>query len=153
MKIKTPYGQKHKRVQVSFPDPTLCKQSFKEECDINHILSKYNKTGVLEHVIDSKARYGDFVGVDDYHASLDKVMASEALFDGLPSDLRTRFDNDPALFLEFVANPDNKSEMIELGLMKDPAVSEKIRNTKTSQKSENSASEKDVAEKSTVKAT
>lgn len=131
MKLKLPY-QKHERVSLCFKDsPTLTKQSFKKESDVNHILAKYNKTGVLENVNENKAVYGDFYEVEDYRHSLDVVMASEAHFDALPSIVRTKFDNDPEQFLEFVNDPDNKDEMIELGLMKDPKVQDEILNTKT----------------------
>lgn len=145
MIIKKPFSARE-RYTISFPEPTMAKQAFKAECDINNILSRYNKTGVLEHITDSKALYGDFIDVDDYHASLDKVIESEALFKALPSKLRNRFDNDPGEFLAFVGDPQNKDEMIELGLMKDPVVSEKILGTKTSKKEKKTLPEMDVAE-------
>ena len=33
-----------------------------------------------------------------------------------PSKARTKFDNDPGKFLDFVQNPDNELEFYELGL-------------------------------------
>ena len=36
----------------------------------------------------------------------------------LPAKVRARFDNDPQMFLEFVASEDNRQEAVELGLIK-----------------------------------
>ena len=35
----------------------------------------------------------------------------------LPSSLRSRFGNDPAAYLDFVSNEENKPEMAKLGLL------------------------------------
>jgi hypothetical protein len=40
------------------------------------------------------------------------------MFMSLPAKIRSRFQNDPGAFLDFVQNPENRDEMIELGLAK-----------------------------------
>ena len=145
MKIKKHFEKRIEDYSKSFPNPSMAKQSFKNDCDIHHILKRYDKSGVLDHVNDSKARYGDFVNVDDYHASLDKVMRSEELFDSLPSKVRSKFENDPGQFLDFVGNPENRDEMIELGLMSPDVTEEYVEAKKASKKEKKNLPEKVVA--------
>lgn len=113
----TPYGS-HLRVSLDFTDvPSLTKQSFKNECDINVIMAQYLKTGVIDFVQKHSARYGDATGADFQYAML-VVAESRTMFNDLPAALRNRFDNDPAQFLDFVHDENNRDEMASLGLLK-----------------------------------
>jgi phage internal scaffolding protein len=105
---------------------TKAHQSFKEECDINEILRRFGKTPELMPVNALKGTYGDFSNVVDYHTALNQIIASEAQFDALPSNLRKRFDNDPAELLEFLQDPKNETEAIELGLVNAPKTEPKV---------------------------
>lgn len=100
-------------------DMTLTQQHCKDETDINNILRQFNITGLLPQN-PLTPRYGDFSGVVDYHTALNSVIAAESEFDALPAQLRARFDNDPALLIEFIENKDNKDEAIALGLIPKP---------------------------------
>lgn len=104
-------------VSLKFPaNSRWTKQSFKEECDINTIMSRYQSTGEMP-VLDVRApQYLDATGFD-FQDMQNKVLEAQALFLELPSKLRTRFANDPGQFLEYVADPQNHAEMRELGLM------------------------------------
>jgi phage internal scaffolding protein len=97
-------------------DMTLTQQHPKDECDINNILRQFNITGQLPQN-PLTPRYGDFSNVVDYHTALNAVIAAENEFDGLPAQIRARFENDPAQLIEFLENPDNLNEAIELGLV------------------------------------
>lgn len=113
----TPYGPKL-RVSMDFTDqPSLTKQSFKNECDINVIMAQYLKTGVIDFAQKHAPRYGDATGADFQDAML-IVAESRSMFNDLPANLRNRFNNDPALFLDFVHDEANREEMAELGLLK-----------------------------------
>jgi phage internal scaffolding protein len=101
-------------------DASLTQQHFKDETDINNILRQFNITGLLPEAPLSP-RYGDFTGVVDYHSALNQVIAAEDQFMGLPATLRARFENDPALLIEFLNNPENLDEAISLGLVNKPA--------------------------------
>lgn len=111
-----------RRVRLYFNEPTLTKQAFRDECNVNTIMRKFQKTGLLPHVDLHKGQYGDFTEVQDYQTSLNQVMAAQEMFSSLPSSLRARFNNDPAEFLNFVDNPSNLDEMRSLGLL-NPEVS------------------------------
>lgn len=110
------FYRKHSRVFTPIDGPSMTKQSFKDECDINRILMKYQKTGLLTHVQSYGGRYEDLPSNLDYQESLNAIMAAEEAFMSLPSSLRSRFGNDPATFLDFVGNPANENELVELGL-------------------------------------
>ena len=98
--------------------PTRTKQSFVAECDINTILKQYSATGQLKHIRANAAlhRYEDLPDDLDFQTALNIVKDGETAFASLPSKVRDRFGNDPANFLEFMANPENSQEAVKLGL-------------------------------------
>ena len=104
------------RVQVDCSGEALAKQSFKDECDINRIVKKWQSDGVITHVNKFMGDYGDFTNTDDYQSSLNMVMAAQASFLELPAAVRREFDNDPGTFLAFVQNPANSEKLVALGL-------------------------------------
>lgn len=97
------------------------KQEFAKEADINNIMAQYVKTGVLP-ASEREPQYGDFLNATDYREALEAVLAAEEDFSQLPSDVRERFENDPAQLLEFVENEDNYEEALELGLLAEDAL-------------------------------
>lgn len=108
----------HKRYQVDFLLPSRTKQSFKDISNINSIMAKYDRTGIVEHFSRYNGSYGDFTSCNDYQESIAKVHEANEMFMTLPASLRKRFDNDAASFLEFVGNPHNREEARNLGLLK-----------------------------------
>lgn len=97
----------------------MTKQSFKDECDITKILGKFQRTGLLDFVNRAEPQYGEFSGFD-LSQSLNAVIKAQEMFDAMPATLRKHFQNDPAQFLEFVDNPNNREKAIELGLISKP---------------------------------
>lgn len=95
-------------------DRTL--QSAKDECDINKILSKYERNGSLPSFIKENPQYGDFSSLPDYQAALDIVDRAETQFSQLSAEVKARFLNDPSKFLDFMSNANNIPEMEKLGL-------------------------------------
>lgn len=101
-------------------EPSLAQQHYKDECDINTILERFNITGVLPQVALSP-RYGDFTGIGDYHTALNRVLAAQEEFDALPAQIRAKFNNDPAQLIEFLEDENNRPEAEELGLVEKAA--------------------------------
>jgi phage internal scaffolding protein len=97
-------------------EPTLAVQSSKEECDINTIVERFGLTGELPTDVRAP-RYGDFVGVSDYHSAMNAVAKANEAFDAMPWQVRLRFHGDPEEFVNFVADPANESEARKLGLL------------------------------------
>ena len=101
-------------------DASLAQQHFKEECDINTILQKFNITGLLPEQTLSP-RYGDFTGIGDYHTAMNRVIAVQEEFEALPAQIRARFENDPQQLIEFLDNSENRPEAEKLGLVEKAA--------------------------------
>ena len=118
VKIIHPYGPKIK-VRLTCTGPGKAKQSFQAECDINNIMAKYQKTGLLDHINKHGESYG-FASSLDFTQANQVIAKANSMFEELPSATRNRFDNDPAKFLDFVQNPDNLEEMQSLGLANTP---------------------------------
>lgn len=113
-KINKPFTRS--RVSKKFTKPSRAKQSFKNECDINGIMKKWEKNGVITHINEHKPAYGAFPDAHTYQDSMNAVIAAQDAFMELPATMRAHFENDPAKFLNFVENPDNAESLIELGL-------------------------------------
>lgn len=118
--VRSPYNYDTKAASdesgLKCEDPSLTQQQFKEETDINYIVDTYTRTGVLPHTIGTP-QFGDFTGAQDYHSSVNQVIAAQQSFMALPAQLRSRFDNDPGQLLDFLADGDNRDEAIKLGLL------------------------------------
>jgi len=112
--------RERKRLQLNFPDDGLTQQNFQDETDINNIMAKFAKTGLVDHVNKVTGSYGDFTTVQDYQLHLDQVMAATEAFMALPAKVRQRFENDPSHLLAFVQDPRNRDEAIALGLVEPP---------------------------------
>ncbi len=91
------------------------KQSFRDECDINLIMARYVKSGVVDHVAKHRGSYG-FATSLTFHDSMNLVVRAQSMFDELPAEVRKRFGNSPGDFLDFVQDPANAEAMREMGL-------------------------------------
>lgn len=94
---------------------SLVQQEFKDECDINNIVSKFLRTGELPDPV-AVPQYGDFTGIPDYQTALNMVIQADAAFMQLDPNVRARFDNDAGRFMDFVHDPANGDELLKLGL-------------------------------------
>lgn len=91
-------------------------QTAKKECDVNHIVKKFNTTGMVTHLREGRGSYLDLSEVGDLSNSLNVVASAQQKFDQLPSELRKRFGNSPVQLVEFLSNPENDAEAVKLGL-------------------------------------
>lgn len=100
-------------------DPTLAKQSFAEEVDINTIVHRFGLGGSLPDGVAMPSN-ADFDGVFDFQSAMNVVIAARESFDRMPARIRTRFNNDPALFVDFCSKDENLDEAIRMGLVPKP---------------------------------
>jgi phage internal scaffolding protein len=96
-------------------EPTLAQQQFKEQCDINNIIKQYQQTGELP-LSGKVGQFLDVSNIQDYHTSLLTVYEAQKAFDNLPSNIRSRFENDPNQLLAFIEDDKNTEEAQKLGL-------------------------------------
>lgn len=106
----------HKPVRAVAVGPSMTKQSMADESNINLIMARYVKTGIIEHVKEYGAHYADMPSLTDFHEAMNLVTEAQQMFDELPAETRSDFRNDPAEFLDFVTNPENHEAMVEMGL-------------------------------------
>lgn len=106
---------------LSCKDESLAVQSMRDETNINTIVRNFGLTGQLPENVRVPVS-GDFVDVVDYQTSLNAVIAADREFMALPSALRKRFNHDPQMLMEFVADANNRDEAIKLGLIPKPAI-------------------------------
>ena len=112
---------KRERVQIDFSGKkSLTKQSMAKACNINNIMKRYQKTGLIEHVKQGGS-YGDFSNISSYQEALNQIIQAQESFETLAAPIRSRFNNDPDAFVKFIDDPKNKPEAIELGLIERPA--------------------------------
>jgi len=121
-KFRTRYGE-HLDVGISTPEPTRAKQAFKEDADVNNIVRRFQKTGLLPNPNGPAPMYGDFSEPVQLQEALDIVNRANEQFDSLPAHVRKRFHNSPQEFLEFTHDASNQQEMEKLGLFSEEAVS------------------------------
>lgn len=94
----------------------LVKQSMAMESDVNQIVARH-----VAHSVPfpegTRARYGDFTGLSDFHDALNRVQAAEREFEALPAAVRELCGNDPGEFLRLVFDPAGRADLVELGLV------------------------------------
>lgn len=98
--------------------PSMTKQEFQTECDINNVIKSFSASGMLRHVSARAAEgaYQDLPDSYDFQESLHQVQRAREAFMTLPAKIRSRFGNDPAEFLAFSHDPANLDELRTLGL-------------------------------------
>lgn len=114
MNIRGPYTPRQRHTTVAHGGG-MTKQAHKNESDVNWIVAKYIKTGVIEHGNANSARYG-FAPAVDFREALELIDEAKQQFDTLPAKVRKEFDNSAEKFLKFCEQPDAAEKLIELGV-------------------------------------
>ena len=113
-KLRSVYIEEAARPQLDCggPDASMTHQEFRDECDINNIMKRFERSGMIDHVNSRQGDFGDFSEVPDYQSALNAVMDAEEAFMGLDARLRDEFGNDPGEFLTWFegASEDDKRE-------------------------------------------
>lgn len=110
------YDRKSVHIGTVNSEPTRTQQQFQNEVNINTIISRYKTTGVLPER-GGKPVFGDFSEITDFRTAQGVVAEANQAFQALPAHLRRRFNNDPAAFIDFVSDNENRSEAEKLGIV------------------------------------
>lgn len=89
--------------------------SFKDECDINVIMRRFQASGILTSRNPRAPQYIDATGAD-FGAAMNLIAGARSMFNGLPASLRAQFNNDPRKLLEFAEDPANRDKLAKMGL-------------------------------------
>lgn len=117
-KFRMPYPDKVERLpgdDFQTEGPSLAVQAEAESCDINVIVSRYIKTGVLEHVRDNPGMFVDLPVQLEYQDALGIVKAAGDAFALMPAEIRAQFGNDAGRFLKFA--DENEDYLEKLGIV------------------------------------
>ncbi len=109
------YGWRE-RVTFDCGDVVRTKQTFRDECDINLIVKRHASDGLLAHLNPRMPTYGDFTASMELRDAMELVDLAEQGFAEIPAAVRAMCNNDPALFLRLVNDPDHIEALAEAGL-------------------------------------
>lgn len=90
-------------------------QQFKDDCDINKIMARFDKTGVIDHAARHQPSYG-IANSQTLHEAMNIVAKAQSMFMDLSPEIRNKFNGKPQELLDFVQNPDNEQACKDLGL-------------------------------------
>lgn len=110
---------------LTCPEATMAQQQFKDDSDINVIVERFGLTGELPQNVRVPLE-ADFIETTDFQSAMNVVRQAQEAFAEMPANVRAEFANDPALFMNFVANPANRKRAEELGIVNLPAEPEKV---------------------------
>ena len=121
---KEVYAERKKQTQIKSGNAKTS-QDKKLACDINRIMARAKKNGILPDLNNRQVIYADFTVLPNYQEALNKVIKMETEFMQLPALTRKEFDNDPQKLVEFLSDPTNEERAISLGLVAKPIIQTK----------------------------
>lgn len=121
----SPYADFPRVDDVAFPQDnprcvSMTVQSMSNEADVNQIVARAIKNGFMLDQGAIAGRFpifGDFSEVGDFKSCLDRVIKAQDAFKQLPLEVRDRFNGDPGALIDFLKDPKNDKEALELGLL------------------------------------
>lgn len=97
--------------------PSKTRQEFLEECDVNGIMERFERSGVWPYPeVDMSPRYFDATDVPDLQTAMAVLIDAEAAFMSLPARVRREFDNSALAFVAYAQDPANLEQMRAWGL-------------------------------------
>ena len=107
------------KVSKVYKDPSLARQSEADACNINKIIARFEKTGVLP-VDGRELFFADVTQVGSFMDVQEHILLGTKYFMSLPAQTRLKFNNDPAEFLDFCSDEGNRDELVSMGLLETP---------------------------------
>lgn len=93
--------------------PSMTRQADAAECDINNIMKRYEKTGILPPYA-NPGYFADVSAMGDFRTVVDAVTKTTAIFEQFPAAFRAEFGNDVAEFVNWATDPANAGELKSL---------------------------------------
>lgn len=98
-------------------EPDMAQQQYKDSCDVNNIMKKYEQTGVITHLKAQQGHYADLGAPEDLLDAQMRVIRAQDAFMSLPAELRAKCDHDPSKFLKMLQDGSNDAELRKLGIL------------------------------------
>lgn len=104
---------------VTFRKPSMTEQQHIRDVDINMIVARFNRTGVLGTPTQVRDMFfGDFSDLDGYHDYQNRISEAKERFLALPSNVRAEFGNDPGKLIDALHDPAQLGRLQDLGIVK-----------------------------------
>lgn len=101
---------------TTFPvDEGKTRQEFKAETDINNLMKRGE--AALVPLMREQGLFADVSQIGDLHDCLEKVRRAGEVFMALPAEVRSAFDNEPALFTKAFETPEGQARLRELKVL------------------------------------
>lgn len=134
--------------------PSLTKQEFAEDANINTIINRALRTGQPPMTgfgnplrrANLKPMYGDFSAID-YHKMMNTVTDIQVKFNGLPARIRSKFRGSPEALMRWLEDEKNHDEAVKLGLLVSDEPLEASEDAKETKKDPNQLDLVDEAQK------
>lgn len=104
------------RVMHGIEGPGRVEQCHRDLVDINSIMAKV-KRGHMVPIRTGSPLFGDFTNGTTFHDMNNRILDAQDQFMTLPAAIRQEFQNDPGQLMDFLNNPENLDEAIEMGLL------------------------------------
>jgi len=106
---------KYRRKVQEVPEgDSMTEQSHIPSCDIHTIMKRYEKTGYIDHFTSQKAFYEDVSEYPDFKTALDTVTEISTVFQTMPADARLKFNNDPALYMDYLLSLQHPEQFTQI---------------------------------------
>lgn len=89
---------------------------YKDECDVNKIIQRYNQTGEFYHMRKTEPVYRDMTAID-FEFMNNEIAKMEETFMQLPVEIRARFHYSTQEMLAFLDDDKNRDEAEKIGLI------------------------------------
>lgn len=96
---------------------SMVQEQFADACQTDTIIRKYNMMGVNPFIAAGGSQYLDTTEIPSFVAAQNAKAKVKEYFEGLPSDIRLEFNNDPMQFAEVVSDPRNADYLREIGVL------------------------------------
>lgn len=96
-------------------DKSLAQQHLKDECDINVLVKRFVVTGEIPQML-MPPMQGDFTNAPTMQEALNLMVEANRAFMQHPAEVRARFENDPAKFVEFCSDEKNRDQLRQWGM-------------------------------------
>lgn len=110
------YKRNNTKTSLDFSDTiSLAEQHHKDAVSIQTIVQQHHVTGTMP-INSLPPQFSDQSDLPSFHEAQIILAKGIEAFEAVPAHIRKEFDNDPAEYLEFIQNPDNREEIIAYGL-------------------------------------
>lgn len=96
----------------------MTQQHFAMEGNVNQVVKRAQANLLPQG--NRQPMFGDFTKLADYDVMLNRQIEARNVFNQFPAEIRERFGNSPQALYDWISDPKNREEAIEIGLLPKP---------------------------------